>query len=502
MTRHSADNFITRLYPAAVQASQDTGLSWELMLAQAALETRWGRQGSLADTHNLFNIKADRQWKGPQQQVHVWEVEGGRTRWQHDGFRVYPDEAASLQDRNRFLQTQPRYARAGLLHPDTLGDYEREAQALQRAGYAADPHYASKLIRIVEGPTMQRALAHAQKQHGQLHPEAASPASDMPLQDADRWVQEAGKAVRVGQTVLFAAQQRFAPGTHEYGRSDGDWGRQGRANHSPNQRTDPSRSGQDLDQDGRKGIDCSMLVYQSLKDAGFQWPDAHLTTAMLFKGRHTTALARSHFDTLTPQEARQQLQPGDILMFKSRKGSGQHVGLFEGYDDQGHMRFFGSQVSTGPASVTVRPGGYWDGAGQEFLGALRPRHEYFTRTDKRTQADTPAQAAPDKPARQASPWMDTLCQQLRIGCPDIPAQQHGPIAEYLAGRLQSLQFPAQQLGRLVLEEHQGRQWLHAISQNGHALLSADLDKARQGLQPDRQHKHEPLQHSLAQRTSP
>ena len=115
MTRHSADNFITRLYPAAVQASQDTGLSWELMLAQAALETRWGRQGSLADTHNLFNIKADRQWKGPQQQVHVWEVEGGRTRWQHDGFRVYPDEAASLQDRNRFLQTQPRYARAGLL---------------------------------------------------------------------------------------------------------------------------------------------------------------------------------------------------------------------------------------------------------------------------------------------------------------------------------------------------------------------------------------------------
>ena len=164
MTRHSADNFITRLYPAAVQASQDTGLSWELMLAQAALETRWGRQGSLADTHNLFNIKADRQWKGPQQQVHVWEVEGGRTRWQHDGFRVYPDEAASLQDRNRFLQTQPRYARAGLLHPDTLGDYEREAQALQRAGYATDPHYASKLIRIVEGPTMQRALAHAQKQ--------------------------------------------------------------------------------------------------------------------------------------------------------------------------------------------------------------------------------------------------------------------------------------------------------------------------------------------------
>lgn len=493
MSKSSADAFITRLYPAAVQASQETGLSWELMLAQAALETRWGRQASLADTHNLFNIKADRHWQGPEKQVHVWEVEGGRTRWQHDGFRVYPDEAASLQDRNRFLQTQPRYARAGLFKSDTLGDYEHEAQALQRAGYATDPHYASKLIRIVEGPTMQRALTHAQQVHGQLHLDPASPQADQPLQPAESW------RAAAGQAVLAAAQQRFAPGTHEYGRADGSW-QQGRPNRSPDQRTDPSRDGRDLDGDGRRGIDCSMLVYQSLKDAGFQWPGAHLTTAMLFKGTQTTALARSHFDTITPEQAReQQLQPGDIVMFKSRHGAGQHVGIFQDYDAQGQMRFFGSQVSTGPATVTIKSGGYWDGAQQEFLGALRPRSEHFVRTESPAQTAMPTTSpAVDKPAQHGSPWLNTLCQQLHMGCPDIPQQQQGPIAQYLAQRLQALQLAPEQLGHLVQEQHQGRQWLHAIGQQGQALLSADLDKARQGLKQDQQ-RHDSPQHSLSQR---
>ncbi len=67
-------------------------------------------------------------------------------------------------------------------------------------------------------------------------------------------------------------------------------------------------------------------------------------------------------------------------MFSGR--GGQHVGIFKGYDANGHIQFVGSQSSTGPAEVTIRPGGYWDGAGTEIVGALRAKPEFQLRTPK------------------------------------------------------------------------------------------------------------------------
>lgn len=155
------DKFIAKLYPAAVKISQETGMSKELILAQAAQETGWG-QHVLAGTHNIFNIKASADWQGPTKTFKVWEVEHGRKVWKDQEFRVYESTDEALRDGVKFLQENPRYTNAGLFDEETKGDFAKEAAALQKAGYATDPLYATHLVAVYNGPTMQHAIRLAQ----------------------------------------------------------------------------------------------------------------------------------------------------------------------------------------------------------------------------------------------------------------------------------------------------------------------------------------------------
>jgi hypothetical protein len=220
------------------------------------------------------------------------------------------------------------------------------------------------------------------------------------------------------QTHFFAEGRRY-----EYGRPD--LSRPGR---------DTSRLERDLDDDGRQGVDCSAFVWRGLKNAGYDVPGenaAAFTTQTLFNGASTTAYARQHFDIVSAAEARKSaghLEPGDILMFSSK--GGQHVGIFKGYDADGHIQFIGSQSSTGPAEVTVRPGGYWDGASIHIVGALRAKPEFQVRAplhaDNAVMPRTVATSAPSASHREAvldrgdkSQSVSNLQQQLhRLGYTD------------------------------------------------------------------------------------
>lgn len=157
------ENFIANLYPAAAKVSQETGMSKELILAQAAEETGWG-QHVLPGTNNIFNIKASPDWHGPTKTFNVWEIEGGKKVWKDQEFRVYGSVEEALRDRVKFLEENPRYAKAGLFDEGTKGHLEKEAAALQKAGYATDPNYAKQLIAVANSPVMQRAIEHAQGQ--------------------------------------------------------------------------------------------------------------------------------------------------------------------------------------------------------------------------------------------------------------------------------------------------------------------------------------------------
>jgi len=155
------EQFIIELYPAASKVSRETGMAWQTILAQAAQETGWG-QHQLPGTHNIFNIKADNSWHGPSKTFEVWEIENGRKVWKNQSFRVYSSYEEALQDRIEFLRSNSRYTKAGLFDEGTKGNLEKEAAALQRAGYATDPHYAGGLMRVFHSAAMQGAVKEAQ----------------------------------------------------------------------------------------------------------------------------------------------------------------------------------------------------------------------------------------------------------------------------------------------------------------------------------------------------
>lgn len=160
--------FIARIYPAVHKIAEETGVSEKLLLAQAAAETGWG-QKSLHGSNNLYNIKADPSWHGPTTTVTAWEHKNGKDVMETSRFRVYGSYEESIRDRVKFVQENPTYAKHGLFDPGVKGTVEGEAKALQAAGYATDPAYASKLVEIANGPSMRKGIALATGQAEQEH---------------------------------------------------------------------------------------------------------------------------------------------------------------------------------------------------------------------------------------------------------------------------------------------------------------------------------------------
>ncbi|MDH2915912.1 MAG: glucosaminidase domain-containing protein, partial [Gallionella sp.] len=161
-------DFISSIADAAKTIASESGVSFELMLAQAALETGWG-QKVLPDTNNIFNIKADSSWTGDSKTFQVPEYINGKWVTVDASFRVYPTVEDALRDRVQFLRENPRYA--DMFAPQNIGNLKKEATILQKAGYATDPAYAAKLQAVYDGRTMQTAL----RDNGLLPPSVCTP---------------------------------------------------------------------------------------------------------------------------------------------------------------------------------------------------------------------------------------------------------------------------------------------------------------------------------------
>lgn len=153
----SPQRFIEQLMPHAREAAAELGIAPEALLAQAALETGWGRSmihGSGGNSHNLFGIKADGRWDGARATVTTLEFEDGVAVRRKDPFRAYGSYAESFRDYVDFLRDNPRYSQA-LASTD---DPKAYFTALQEAGYATDPRYADKIMRVLEGGEMRAGL--------------------------------------------------------------------------------------------------------------------------------------------------------------------------------------------------------------------------------------------------------------------------------------------------------------------------------------------------------
>ncbi|QGW83967.1 flagellar assembly peptidoglycan hydrolase FlgJ [Variovorax paradoxus] len=145
----NVDSFVQRMGGSAQVASAASGVPAPLILAQAALESGWGKREIRADdgtqSFNLFGIKADRSWKGPVVETTTTEYVDGEPQRVRAKFRAYASYDEAFTDYAKFITRNPRYA--NVLAAETPAE---AAHGLQKAGYATDPQYGQKLVRIMQ----------------------------------------------------------------------------------------------------------------------------------------------------------------------------------------------------------------------------------------------------------------------------------------------------------------------------------------------------------------
>lgn len=137
----SRQEFIDMLLPAAMEASQRTGIDPRIIVAQAAQETGWGRS---APGNNFFGIKSHGQGGGQALKTHEY-INGNRVNVT-DNFRTFADPADSVRGYADFILNNPRYK--PLMAAQGL---DAQLEALQASGYATDPNYSRSVGSIARG---------------------------------------------------------------------------------------------------------------------------------------------------------------------------------------------------------------------------------------------------------------------------------------------------------------------------------------------------------------
>jgi len=146
----SSDEFIATMLPMAEKAAARIGVDPKVLVAQAALETGWGKSVMRADdgtsSHNLFGIKATGNWQGENARAITSEFRNGQMVKETADFRSYASYEDSFHDLVSLLQNNDRYQ--GVLK--AADNPEQFVKELQKAGYATDPNYASKISSIAK----------------------------------------------------------------------------------------------------------------------------------------------------------------------------------------------------------------------------------------------------------------------------------------------------------------------------------------------------------------
>jgi flagellar protein FlgJ len=139
-------DFVSALIEPAKSVQEKIGVPFQVIIAQAALETGWGQKiikdQNGSSSNNLFNIKADNRWAGDKITKDTLEFEQGAMIKKSEPFRMYESLSDSVDDYIDFLSTSERYKEA----LQGASNVEHFLQGLQKAGYATDPQYADKIL--------------------------------------------------------------------------------------------------------------------------------------------------------------------------------------------------------------------------------------------------------------------------------------------------------------------------------------------------------------------
>ncbi|MDR0799510.1 MAG: glucosaminidase domain-containing protein [Dysgonamonadaceae bacterium] len=131
--------YINQFSDLAVDHMQRYRIPASITLAQGILESGAGQSKFVKESNNHFGIKCQSDWQGDR----IFRADDSPD----DCFRVYKNAHESFEDHSRFLSGKKRYT---VLFELEMTDYEGWAKGLSACGYATDPAYAQKLIRLIE----------------------------------------------------------------------------------------------------------------------------------------------------------------------------------------------------------------------------------------------------------------------------------------------------------------------------------------------------------------
>jgi flagellar protein FlgJ len=155
----SPGQFVAAVLPAIRAAAATLGVNPLGMLAQAALESGWGRRmprtANGVSSLNLFGIKADEAWAGARATAATVEFSDGVATPRRTAFRAYGSVLESVGDFAKLVGTSPRYRDAIAAGADAQGYVE----GIGNSGYATDPDYAAKLTAMLRSSTFRQAIA-------------------------------------------------------------------------------------------------------------------------------------------------------------------------------------------------------------------------------------------------------------------------------------------------------------------------------------------------------
>lgn len=154
----SAKDFVQTLWPHAKAVAKKIGLDPKLLIAQAALETGWGKyvsKDSIGESsNNLFNIKTGTDDTIDAVKVKTKEFIGGKFHQVVASFRKYDNLTESFNDYLNLISKGERYQ----LAMDNVAKPEQFIKQLHQAGYATDPKYADKVLSIYHGGELKQYI--------------------------------------------------------------------------------------------------------------------------------------------------------------------------------------------------------------------------------------------------------------------------------------------------------------------------------------------------------
>ena len=140
--------FIKKIAPAAQREQRRYHIPASITIAQAGLESNWGRSRLAAKYNNLFGIKATS--KTDRVKMTTTENVKGKTIEVKQYFQTYRSWADSINAHTQLIVNGTADNHARFRNVQTASNYRQAAVALQKGGYATDPNYANKLIYAIQ----------------------------------------------------------------------------------------------------------------------------------------------------------------------------------------------------------------------------------------------------------------------------------------------------------------------------------------------------------------